>query len=62
MAYCAFTIDDGHITMPSHAFDAADDGSAIKYAQQFVDACDVEVWDDDRFVALIGPERVKPRA
>jgi hypothetical protein len=61
-AYRAFIVDeDGHIRRPPHVFDSDGDGQAIKQARQFVDSRDVELWDHDRFVALIGPDGVRPK-
>ena len=59
-AYRAYLVDPtGHISRPPHLFEADDDTVAIKKAQQFVDGCDVELWDHDRIVARIGRDGVK---
>jgi hypothetical protein len=59
--YRAFFVDvPGHIVRPPKVFEADDDAAALTQAQQFVDGYDVELWDHDRFIALIGPEGVKP--
>jgi hypothetical protein len=34
--------------------------AAIKQAQQFVGVQNVELWDHDRLVGLIGPDGLKP--
>jgi hypothetical protein len=60
--YRAYLIGvSGHITRPPEIFESDDDSAAIKQAQRYVDGCDVEVWDEGRFIALVGPEGVKPK-
>jgi hypothetical protein len=60
--YRAFIVDeDGHFRRPPHVFDSDGDEQAIKQARQFVDSRDVELWNQDRFVALIGPDGVKSK-
>jgi hypothetical protein len=60
--YRAFLVDGvGHISRPPNEFFSDDDAAAIKQARQLVDGCDVELWDHDRIVALIGPDGVKPK-
>jgi hypothetical protein len=57
--YRAFLVDaDGHIRRPPHLFDSNGDEAAIKQAQQFVDGCDVELWDHGRIIAWIGRDGV----
>ena len=45
--------DDGHIIRASQ-FIAATDEIAFEEARQFVDGCDVEVWNGCRFVGRLG--------
>ena len=53
--YRAYPVDGrGHISHPPHTFDSADDEAAIAYAKQYVDGCDVELWDHTRIVAWRG--------
>jgi hypothetical protein len=59
--YRVFAVDEaGHISRPPRAFYCTDDQAAIKQAQQFVGLQNVELWDHDRFVGLIGPDGLKP--
>jgi hypothetical protein len=58
--YRAFRVDPrGHINQPPHTFEAADDSAAIERGRQFVDGCDVELWEFSRRIALIGRDGVK---
>ena len=60
--YRAYLVDGrGHIGRPPHVFESDDDGTAITQAKQYVDGCDVELWDRERMVARIGPDGVKPK-
>jgi hypothetical protein len=60
--YRAYFVDvPRHIVRPPKVFEADDDAAALKQAQQFADGYDVELWDHDRFIALIGPDGEKPK-
>jgi hypothetical protein len=57
--YRAYLVDGrGHIHQPPHIFDSDDDGTAITQAKQYVNGCDVELWDHERIVAWIGQNGV----
>jgi hypothetical protein len=48
--YRAYLVgDDGHF-LRFEGFVAADDEAAQQHAKQFVDGCDVELWNGGRFV------------
>jgi len=44
--------DEGHITSMK-IIEATSDEAAVVIAKQYLDRCDVEVWDADRRVALL---------
>jgi hypothetical protein len=51
--YRAYVVGrDGHF-MDAHAFFAENDDAALKYARQFVDGHDVELWAGGRFVVKL---------
>ena len=53
VAYRAYALDPhGHITK-RFEFEAADDVAALAHARQWVDGCDVEVWQLARVVATL---------
>ena len=54
--YRILVFDYGHINA-SHIVEAADDDAAIKAAQEFLRANDLEIWEHDRFVARLKPEQ-----
>ncbi len=54
--YRAYILDeDGHVSSAIE-FVCADDVSAKKYARQFVDGHDVELWQGDRQIATFDCE------
>ena len=53
--YRILVFDYGNINA-SHIVEAADDDAAIKAAQEFLQANDLEIWEHDRFVARLKPE------
>ena len=53
--YRILVFDYGHINA-SHIVEAADDDAAIKAAQEFLKANDLEIWEHDRFVARLKPQ------
>jgi len=53
--YRILVFDYGHINA-SHLVEAADDDAAIKAAQEFLRANDLEIWERERFVARLKPE------
>ncbi len=54
--YRAYILDeDGHVSRAVE-FVCADDESAKKYARQFVDGHDVELWQRDRQIATFDCE------
>jgi hypothetical protein len=38
----------------------ADDEAALNHAEQYADGCDVEVWEHERLVARLAPNKPKP--
>ena len=51
--YRAYVVErDGH-SPRSHAFEAADEESAIEHAKKFIDVDDVELWSGIRFIARL---------
>jgi hypothetical protein len=51
--YRAYVVGlDGHI-LSSREFVAADDDAALELTRQFVDGHDIELWNDERFVAKL---------
>jgi hypothetical protein len=57
--YRAYTVRlDGHF-IRYRAYVCADDAEAIIWAKQLVDGHAVEVWNGDRFVSRLEPERPK---
>ena len=54
MTYRAFLVGkDGHIAQPPKIISADTDERAMEIAKQYVDGCDVELWDNDRKIALL---------
>jgi hypothetical protein len=48
--YRAYRIKNNHIAEPPRIISADNDQQAAEQAKQFVDGCDVELWDGPRFV------------
>ena len=42
-----------HIAAPPHIFECDNDEQAAAQARQFVDGCDIELWDGPRFVMAL---------
>ena len=51
--YYAYILDKADHIRKRHDFEAADDAAALKHARQWVDGCDVEVWQVARIVAKL---------
>ena len=59
--YYAYILDAEDRIQKRHHFEVADDAAALKHARQWVDRCDVEVWQLARLVAKLAhgkPARV----
>lgn len=50
---------EGHVAEPAPIVECPDDLSAVREARQYVDGCDVEVWQGPRVVAYVTPETVR---
>jgi hypothetical protein len=51
--YRAYIVDsEGHIKS-FEVITAPDDEQAVRAAQQYVDGCDVEIWELDRKIAVL---------
>jgi len=48
--YKVYRIKSDHVAEPPVVFEAATEAIAIARAKQLVDGCDVELWQDLRFV------------
>jgi hypothetical protein len=51
--YRAYLIDGNDRVASYKSIDADTDSEALQVARQFVDGCDVEVWDRDRKIGRI---------
>jgi len=59
--YRVYLIKDEHIAGPATLIEADGDPAAIERARQFINGCDVELWEGSRFV--IGLRKTdKPRS
>jgi hypothetical protein len=54
--YRAYLIDGDDRVASYKPIDADTDEEALEVARQFVDGCDVEVWDLDRKIGRLGRE------
>ncbi len=55
--YRAYLINGDNRVSSYRAIDADSDAEALRAARQFVDGCDVEVWDLDRKIGRLGRGR-----
>ena len=44
---------DGHYLGPAQVIECATDADAARQASQFVNGCDVELWEGARFILLL---------
>jgi hypothetical protein len=51
--YRAYLINADDRVASYRSFDAESDAEALRAARQFLDACDVEVWDLDRKIGRL---------
>ena len=59
--YRAYLVSDDGVFRSAEAFDALSDAAALAFAQQFARQGNVEVWQLDRKIGLLEPERSPPR-
>ena len=53
-SYCAYLLDrNAYIGTPPYEIEAEDDDEAIELAVQYVNGCDVELWDGSRHITRI---------
>jgi hypothetical protein len=55
MLYRAYLLNPGGHIYWVKIIDCTDDQDAVQTAKQFIDGCDVEVWDRDRLIGRVGP-------
>jgi hypothetical protein len=55
--YRAYLIDANNRVASFKPIEADTDAEALQAARQFVDDCDVEVWDRDRKVGRLEPKK-----
>jgi hypothetical protein len=55
--YRAYQIDANNRVASFKPIEADTDAEALQAARQFVDDCDVEVWDRDRKVGRLEPKK-----
>jgi hypothetical protein len=53
LTYRAYLINGDNRVSSYRAIDANSDAEALRAARQFVDGCDVEVWDLDRKIGRL---------
>ena len=55
--YRAYLIDGDDRVASYRPIDADSDADALRAGQQFIDGCDVEVWDRDRKIGRLSREK-----
>ena len=55
--YRAYLIDENNRVASYKPVDADSDAEALQAAREFVDGCDVEVWDRDRKIGRLEPAK-----
>jgi hypothetical protein len=55
--YRAYLIDENNRVVSYKPVDADSDAEALQAAREFVDGCDVEVWDRDRKIGRLEPAK-----
>jgi hypothetical protein len=55
--YRAYLIDENNRVTSYKPVDADSDAEALQAAREFVDGCDVEVWDRDRKIGRLEPAK-----
>ena len=55
--YRAYVVGPDGVFHTAHALDCKDDAAAIEAAKQYVNGCDVEVWQQRRRIARLEHKR-----
>ena len=58
--YRIMLVDEHEKYRGAEVLQCADDQAALEHAQQYVDGCDVELWEHERLVARLKYERPDP--